>query len=136
RRAPTSAGAWPPSAPADSLAVVNPATEEVTDTVPAGDPADVDRAVAAARAAFPAWSALPVQERRAALGKALALFSERAPDIAAAMAADMGAPLKFAAKVQAGLPLLMFSTYLDLADEVGERYFTGEEVGSSVVVRE
>ncbi|GAA1105664.1 aldehyde dehydrogenase family protein [Nocardiopsis composta] len=129
-------GAWAPSASADSLDVVNPATEEVIDTVPAGDPADVDRAVAAARAAFPAWSALPVQERRAALGKALALFSERAPDIAAAMAADMGAPLKFAAKVQAGLPLLMFSTYLDLADEVGERYFTGEEVGSSVVVRE
>src|SRR5690606_14843417 len=129
-------GAWAPSASADSLDVVNPATEEVIDTVPAGDPADVDRAVAAARAAFPAWSALPVQERRAALGKALALFSERAPDIAAAMAADMGAPLKFAAKVQAGLPLLMFSTYLDLADEVGERYFAGEEVGSSVVVRE
>ena len=129
-------GAWTPSASDDSIDVVDPSTEEVIDAVPAGDASDADRAVGAARAAFPGWSALPVAERRAALGKALDLLRERADGMARTMAADMGAPLRFAAKVQVGLPLLMFSTFLELAEEVGERYFTGEEVGSSLVVRE
>ncbi|MDA2808826.1 aldehyde dehydrogenase family protein [Nocardiopsis suaedae] len=129
-------GAWTPSASDASIDVVDPSTEEVIDAVPAGDAADADRAVAAARAAFPGWSALPVAERRAALGKALDLLRERADGMARTMAADMGAPLRFAAKVQIGLPLLMFSTFLDLAEEVGERYFSGEQVGSSLVVRE
>jgi betaine-aldehyde dehydrogenase len=38
-----------------TLTVVDPATEEVVDVVPKGGPADLDRAVAAAKAAFPAW---------------------------------------------------------------------------------
>jgi acyl-CoA reductase-like NAD-dependent aldehyde dehydrogenase len=129
-------GTWTPSASDTALDVVNPATEEVIDSVPAGDPADVDRAVAAARAAFPAWSALSVAERRGHLARALDLLRERSADVAAAMATDMGAPLVFATKVQAGLPLLMFQTFLELLDEVGDRYFGGERVGDSLVVRE
>ncbi len=112
------------------------ATEEVIDSVPDGDATDVDRAVAAAKAAFPAWSALPVAERRAHLARALELFQQRADDVAAAIATDIGAPLKFATRVQTGFPMLMFQTYLEILDEVGERYFTGEEVGTSLVVRE
>jgi acyl-CoA reductase-like NAD-dependent aldehyde dehydrogenase len=129
-------GTWTPSASDTALDVVNPATEEVIDSVPVGDPADVDRAVAAARAAFPAWSALSVAERRGHLARALDLLRERSADVAAAMATDMGAPLVFATKVQAGLPLLMFQTFLELLDEVGDRYFGGERVGDSLVVRE
>ncbi|GAA3746831.1 acyl-CoA reductase-like NAD-dependent aldehyde dehydrogenase [Spinactinospora alkalitolerans] len=130
-------GAWADSASAQAIDVVNPTTEEVIDQVPAGDPKDVDRAVAAARAAFPAWSALPVAERRAHLARAHELFTQRAGDIARAMATDMGAPLKFASQIQTGLPLTMFQTYLDmLGGEVGERFFSGEEVGTSLVVRE
>jgi acyl-CoA reductase-like NAD-dependent aldehyde dehydrogenase len=129
-------GTWTPSASDTALDVVNPATEEVIDSVPAGDPADVSRAVAAARAAFPAWSALSVAERRGHLARALDLLRERSADVAAAMATDMGAPLVFATKVQAGLPLLMFQTFLELLDEVGDRYFGGERVGDSLVVRE
>ncbi len=52
-------GAWvAPSGP-DMLTVVNPTTEQPLATVPAGTPADVDRAVAAAREAFGGWSATP-----------------------------------------------------------------------------
>ena len=47
--------------------MVNPTTEQPLATVPAGTPADVDRAVAAARAAFPGWAATPVAERAALL---------------------------------------------------------------------
>lgn len=49
---------------ARSFEAYNPATEEVIAQVPDADPADLDRAVAAARGAFPSWSALPVEERQ------------------------------------------------------------------------
>ena len=45
-------GAWTGSAGDSALTVLNPATEEVIGTVPEGTPADIDRAVAAARRAF------------------------------------------------------------------------------------
>ena len=48
---------------ADRLPVHNPATGEVIAEVGLGGPAEVDAAVAAARAAFPAWSASPLKER-------------------------------------------------------------------------
>ena len=57
-----------------TLAVVNPATEEVIAHVPDATREDLDRAVDAARAAFPAWAATPIEERRAklmALGQAI-----------------------------------------------------------------
>lgn len=56
------------------LDVVNPATEEVIARVPDASRADLDEAVAAARRAFPAWSATPIEERKAklnALGDAI-----------------------------------------------------------------
>ena len=47
-----------------SFDVVNPANEQVIGQAPDATPEDLDRAVAAARAAFPAWSALPIEKRR------------------------------------------------------------------------
>ncbi|KIH96958.1 aldehyde dehydrogenase [Streptomonospora alba] len=131
-------GAWTPSASSGAIDVINPATEEVVDAVPAGDASDVDRAVAAAREAFPAWSALPYTERCAHLVRALELLQERADGVAQAVATDIGAPLKFAQKVQTGFPLLMFHTFLQLVEAHGERLFTGEQAGEgdSLVVRE
>ncbi|WP_047870566.1 aldehyde dehydrogenase family protein [Nocardiopsis sp. RV163] len=129
-------GAWRDSASSEALDVVNPATEQVIDTVPAGAAEDVDAAVAAAAAALPAWSALTPGQRVTHLTKALELFNARLDDIAAELTRDMGAPALFARKVQAGLPALMFRTYIDLVEESGERYFGGERVGNSLIVRE
>ncbi|WP_150254303.1 aldehyde dehydrogenase family protein [Nocardiopsis deserti] len=129
-------GAWRDSASSEALDVVNPATEQVIDTVPAGAAEDVDAAVAAAAAALPAWSALTPGQRVTHLAKALELFNARVDDIAAELTRDMGAPAVFARKVQAGLPALMFQTYIDLVEETGERYFGGERVGNSLIVRE
>lgn len=47
--------------------VLNPANEQVIASVPDASPADLDRAIAAARAAFPGWAATPIDERRKAL---------------------------------------------------------------------
>jgi malonate-semialdehyde dehydrogenase (acetylating)/methylmalonate-semialdehyde dehydrogenase len=54
---------WRGSAAADALDIINPATEERVATVPLGAAADVDAAVSAASAAFPAWRRTPPQER-------------------------------------------------------------------------
>jgi aldehyde dehydrogenase (NAD+) len=47
--------------------VLNPATEQAIGSAPDATPADLDRAIAAARAAFPGWAATPIAERKAAL---------------------------------------------------------------------
>lgn len=129
-------GAWRDSASDEALDVVNPATEQVIDTVPAGATEDVDAAVEAAAAALPAWSALTPGQRVTHLAKAHELLSARIDAIAAELTRDMGAPAVFSRKVQAGLPALMFRTYIDLVEEAGERLFGGERVGNSLVVRE
>ena len=56
-------GRWVRPQAAGVLEVRNAATEEVFATVPAGSAADVDQAVAAARAAFESWAGTPIEER-------------------------------------------------------------------------
>jgi acyl-CoA reductase-like NAD-dependent aldehyde dehydrogenase len=56
-------GAWVSSTGKGTLEVINSTTEEVMGSVPEGTPEDVDRAVKAAAAAFPAWSATSAEER-------------------------------------------------------------------------
>ena len=126
-------GRWVPSASETSIDVVNPATEAVIDRVPAGAPADVDAAVEAASAAFPAWSATTPAERAGYLAAARDLLEERADAIAAAISADMGSPLAFARSVQVGTPLAVLASYVDLLSGYD---FGGERVGNSLVVRE
>ncbi|MFW6641805.1 aldehyde dehydrogenase family protein [Nocardiopsis algeriensis] len=129
-------GAWRDSASDEALDVIDPATEQVIDTVPAGSPEDVDAAVEAAAAAFPAWAGLTPGQRVTHLSKAHELFSARLEEIAGILTRDMGAPAVFSRKVQAGLPALMFKTYIDLVEESGEELFGGTRLGNSLVVRE
>jgi aldehyde dehydrogenase (NAD+) len=95
-------GRWlDPSEPREHP-VVNPATEEVAGVISLGAPADVDRAVTAARRAFGAWSRTPLEERRALLQRILAGYKARLPEIGAAISDEMGAPMGLALKAQAG----------------------------------
>src|ERR1022692_4306150 len=126
-------GAWTSSASDSGIDVVNPATEEVIDRVPAGHPSDVDAAVSAARAAFPGWAATPVAERARHLEAARELLAERADTVAVAIAADMGSPLRFARQVQVGTPLAVLASYVELLSSYD---FSGERVGNSLIVRE
>jgi acyl-CoA reductase-like NAD-dependent aldehyde dehydrogenase len=81
----------------EEIEVVNPATEAVVDTVPAGTVADVDSAVSAAQAAFPAWAATDIEKRAAILAAAADLITERTADLAALLTAEQGKPLAEAA---------------------------------------
>jgi aldehyde dehydrogenase (NAD+) len=126
-------GRWVPSASDEGVEVVNPATEQVIDSVPAGHPADVDAAVLAARSAFAGWSGTPAAERARRLDAARDLLDERAEAVAAVISADMGAPAGFALRVQVGTPLAVLASYVDLLTAYD---FGGERVGNSLIVRE
>ncbi|GAA1763204.1 aldehyde dehydrogenase family protein [Luedemannella helvata] len=125
-------GAWVAPAGTGVIEVTDPTTEEVIGTVPAGEAADVDAAVRAARAAFGPWSALPAATRAAHLGRLLDALTSRAPLIATTVARELGTPLKVATRVQAGLPLAVLKSYVSLAATAEAT----EEVGNSLVVRE
>jgi aldehyde dehydrogenase (NAD+) len=91
--------------------VINPATEEPICAIALGNSADVDRAVAAAKAAFETFSQTTREERIALLEKIIACYKARMGDIAAAVSQEMGAPvgLANAAQAPAGLGHLMYT---------------------------
>lgn len=85
-------GAWVDPARADDLEVIDPSTEEAVAVISLGDQADTDRAVAAAKAAFPAWSRTEPAERLRYVEKILEIYNRRAQDMAWAISHEMGAP--------------------------------------------
>jgi aldehyde dehydrogenase (NAD+) len=94
-------GQWVDPVKPATIDVVNPATEEVYTKIAAGSAADVDKAVAAARAAFPAFSQTSKAERVALLKRIIASYEKRFEDIAQAVSQEMGAPLAMARNSQA-----------------------------------
>jgi hypothetical protein len=77
-------GAWVDPVKPATLDVINPATEEAYTKISVGSAADVDRAVAAARAAFPSFSQTSKEERLRLLRRILEIYKERIDDIARA----------------------------------------------------
>ena len=125
-------GAWvDPVVPA-RIDVINPATEEADTAISAGSAADVDKAVAAARAAFPSFSQTSKADRLALLRRILDAYNARAEDIAQAVSQEMGAPLSFArsAQVWAG------RVHLEATIKALEEYEFEEQRGSTRVVKE
>ena len=94
-------GQWvDPVEPHDWM-IVNPATEEPVATVSLGSAADVDRAVAAARRAFPAWAATPVEERLALLQRLVETYRRRYDEVVELITLELGAPLTLCREQQA-----------------------------------
>jgi acyl-CoA reductase-like NAD-dependent aldehyde dehydrogenase len=125
-------GDWVPSTGSNSIAVVDSTTEEVIGSVPEGTVEDIDRAVAAAREAFPGWSATPVEERAALLTAVSAALGERMESLADLITHEVGMPLVLSQLVQVGLPMATFGSMAQVTAD-----FTWEQtVGNSLVVRE
>ncbi|WP_306190803.1 aldehyde dehydrogenase family protein [Streptomyces sp. MK5] len=125
-------GAWRPAAGPDVIEVVNPADEQVIATVPAGTAEDVDTAVRAARAAFPAWAATPPAERAARLAALRDVLVARKEEIAETVTVELGSPLAFSQTVHAGVPIAVAGSYADLA----ATYAFEVRVGNSTVLHE
>jgi acyl-CoA reductase-like NAD-dependent aldehyde dehydrogenase len=125
-------GEWVRSDGSGVLEVVNPTTEQAIGNIRDGTAADVDRAVAAARAAFESWSQTSVEERADWMQRIAGALGARMGDIAALIASEVGMPLKLSEMIQAGLPTATFASMSHLLSEV-----TWEEtVGNSLIVRE
>jgi acyl-CoA reductase-like NAD-dependent aldehyde dehydrogenase len=86
-------GEWRQAAAREEIEVVNPATEEVVDSVPAGAPEDVELAVATAQRALRDWSRTDVEKRAAILSKAADLIHEHAKELAATLTSEQGKPV-------------------------------------------
>ncbi|CAN5322162.1 aldehyde dehydrogenase family protein [soil metagenome] len=78
---------------ASSFDVVNPATAQAFARCPKADEALIDRAVAAAKKAFPAWAAKPIEERAALLMKLADAMEARAGEFASLLTSEQGKPL-------------------------------------------
>ncbi|MFL5824684.1 MAG: aldehyde dehydrogenase family protein [Solirubrobacteraceae bacterium] len=125
-------GAWVSPAGEGTIDVIDPTTEEVFGRVPEGTPEDVDKAVASAREAFEAWSQVPVQDRAEACAAIGAGLYSRQEEIATLISREMGMPIRLSQMIQAGLPVMSFSSQPQLMGEVAWE----EQIGNSLVVRE
>ena len=116
-------GRWVEPEAHERLDVTNPATGETLAQVPLSGAADVDRAVSAAREAFPGWRATPPLERARACFELKYLLEERKDELAQLVTRDNGKALKDAAgevrrgiecvEVATGIPSLMQGANLE-----------------------
>ncbi|WP_263993595.1 aldehyde dehydrogenase family protein, partial [Mycolicibacterium fallax] len=110
-------GRWRKPATSERISVISPHTEEPIGEVPHASPADVDRAVQAARAAFDEgpWPRLDVDERIAAVERLAALYAEHTDEMADLITAEMGSPRSFSRMGQATGAVAQMYLNIDLA---------------------
>ncbi|TCD16347.1 aldehyde dehydrogenase family protein [Oricola cellulosilytica] len=124
---------WVAPAAANDLDVIDPATEEPCAVISLGAKADVDKAVAAARRAFPEWSRTSLDVRIALLEKLGAVMDRRIGELAEAVSLEMGAPIDLAINDQASAGPWHLGGFLEAA-----RNFSWEEpfAKGQTIVRE
>ncbi|MFN3748273.1 MAG: aldehyde dehydrogenase family protein, partial [Sphingorhabdus sp.] len=121
-----------------SFDIINPANEQVIGQAPDATPADLDRAVAAARAAFPAWSALPIEKRREYLNAMAQAILANIDPLKRLLTSEQGKPHADAeADVGGAAFWLMGASSLDLPvvvnEDSEERYSETRRVPIGVV---
>ena len=110
-------GAWVDSIDGKPHQVINPSTEEPCATIALGGQADTDAAVAAARAALPAWRNTSKEERLALIEKLAGIYADRAEEMAQAMSLEMGAPINMSRKSQVGAGAGHIKAFLKVAKD-------------------
>lgn len=125
-------GVWVEPVIPVALDVIDPSTEEAYTRIALGSKADVDKAVAAARAAFASFSQWSKEERLALLRRILAEYEKRYEDIAQAVSQEMGAPIGFARDAQAAAG----QGHLKATIEAFEAYEFTETRGTTTIVKE
>ncbi|MDR2215272.1 MAG: aldehyde dehydrogenase family protein [Nevskiaceae bacterium] len=125
-------GQWVDPAGGQIAEVINPATEAVSGRVALGTAADVDKAVAAARTAFPAWSATPVQTRIALLEHVVEVFRSRVNEMAELITEEMGAPTWLSLGSQAAIGPQHFQITADFL----KKFSFHQDRGTHRVVKE
>ncbi|MCX5578446.1 aldehyde dehydrogenase family protein [Kaistia terrae] len=111
-------GQWVDPVTPNTIDVINPATEEAFATISLGSAADVDKAVKAARAAFPAFSATSKAERLALLKRVAEVYASRLDEIGDTIRQEIGAPTTFARDAQAGVGVAHLESAIKALEEL------------------
>jgi betaine-aldehyde dehydrogenase len=111
-------GEWVDPAGTDRFDVVNPATLEVIGSTPEGTEADMDRAVAAARAALESgpWAGSTKAERLEVMRSLQAKLVEAADELANLVTAEVGATILFSHFGQIGATNMVLDAYVNVLD--------------------
>jgi aldehyde dehydrogenase (NAD+) len=125
-------GQWVQAHSKQTLEVINPATEAPIAVISLGDQTDVEHAVAAAKRAFASFSQTSRERRIALLERILEVYQSRYQEMADAITAEMGAPLKLAYNAQAGCG----TGHLKSAIKALKTFEFEERMGNSTVVKE
>ncbi len=125
-------GNWVEPQAARRLAVRNPATLAPLGDVALASAADVDKAVAAARRAFDAFSRTTREDRMALLEKIGTVYKRRFAEMGQTISEEMGAPITFASRFQAGAGMGHFK----VAHDVLKDFHFVETSGATEVHRE
>jgi betaine-aldehyde dehydrogenase len=121
-------GGWVAPESTEVIEVVSPATEEVIGRAPHASTADVDRAVAAARAALVdgPWPAMSPGERAEVMAALSAQLQARSMEIADLITAENGSPASFSLMGQVFASTMVLDYYTELARTFA---FTDERTG-------
>ena len=125
-------GQWVAAESAEVIDVIDATSEGVYGAIPAGTASEVDKAVRAARDAFPSWSQTPPDKRATYLEAIAAGLEARADEIAELISHELGAPAAFSKQVQAGLPVMHFKVAAQLLAD----FEFESTLGKSTIVRE
>ncbi|GBR02781.1 aldehyde dehydrogenase [Acetobacter oeni] len=125
--------AWVKPASGSYLSVENPATGEKLAEVAKGDVKDVDRAVAAAKAAFAAWARKTASERADYLYALNRLVERDKEELAATITAEMGKPLK-EARVEVGFAIGLIRFAAENTRRLQGEIIPGEMVDEKILI--
>jgi acyl-CoA reductase-like NAD-dependent aldehyde dehydrogenase len=125
-------GAWIAPQGDGTIEVVNPTTEQVIGSVPAGSSDDVNLAVAAAKRAFPEWANSSVETRMAALNDLSLALKELTEELAQTITAEVGTPIGYSRMAMVGTPRVVARSYAKML----ESYEWEHEIRNSVIVKE
>ncbi|KHE71802.1 aldehyde dehydrogenase family protein [Halobacillus sp. BBL2006] len=125
-------GEWVESTGSDVEEVINPATEEVIGKISLGTKEDLDKAVKAARDAFPSFSTMPKEERVKMLERIAEEYEKRKDDIIETITDELGSPLTVSEKVH----YMMGYNHFSQATESLKEFTFIEDLGGHTRVKE
>jgi aldehyde dehydrogenase (NAD+) len=123
-------GKWVPPVEACDFTVTNPATEEAFATISLGGAGDVNKAVAAAKHAFPGFSETKLEDRLALLQRIIEVYQRRMEEMAETISQEMGAPISLTRAAQAPVGLAHLNEVVRILG-----YFKFEEPHGTTMMR-
>ena len=125
-------GQWVPSESGQFIEVENPETRQIIARVPRSCEADINKAVAAAKAAFASWQFAPLAQRLERMERVLEAMRANRQRLIDTISAELGCPVKVAAEMHTDPFLLETANYIETA----RTYCYEERRDTSVVRRE